>query len=102
MFLKGYVYELGTKRVGIYRKSSTPFHTIMFPAEIFLDPDRYEEAFFGDHSHVRRKYPTQVLPDYRFCVLIHKRNFHSTFNSLATSESSMRRFDVHRFIDRDR
>jgi hypothetical protein len=82
MFRWGYLYELKTERVGTYFKHSTPFHCVMWPADIFCNREKHDEAFCGDHARVKDAYPTRFLPDWKFCVLVHGDNFSSTFDSL--------------------
>lgn len=83
MFCRGYLYDVNTKQLGVYRSPSTPFHTIMIPTPIFLNPDRYRDEVWskvGDHSVVNRELPMQTLADWKFTVLIHGNNFISDFN----------------------
>jgi hypothetical protein len=82
MFRCGYLYEQKTGRVGTYFKDSTPFHTVIWPSEIFCNREKHDMAFCGDHSKVKDAYPTRFMPNWKFCVLIHDNNFSSTFKSL--------------------
>lgn len=75
MFRRGYMHDVRTKELGVYHGSSTPFHTMMFPVEDFTDLERYKAADYGDHSVVNSRYQTQVLPDWKFTVLVHGGNF---------------------------
>lgn len=75
MFRRGYLHDVRTGETGTYHGSSTPFHTMMVPREVFCDPVRYKALDYGDHSLVNSCYPTTVLPDWRFAVLVHGRNF---------------------------
>jgi hypothetical protein len=88
VFQKGYVHDLNTKEWAIYWNPSSPFHCVMFPRKIFLDRTEYYRHFVGDHSKVRTSYPTQTLPDFKFCVLIHGRNWTSSFGTLAKQRLS--------------
>jgi hypothetical protein len=83
MFCRGYLYDVNTGRLGVYKSPSTPFHTIMIPTPAFLNPDRYRDEVWskvGDHSAVNRQLPMQTLPDWKFTVLIHGNNFISNFD----------------------
>lgn len=83
MFCRGYMYDVNTKQQGTYKSPSTPFHTIMMPTSVFLNPNRYRDEVWnkvGDHSFVNKYLPYQVLPDWKFTVLIHGSNFISDFN----------------------
>lgn len=75
MFRRGYLHDVRTGEVGVYHGSSTPFHTMMIPRDVFCDEEKYAALDYGDHSLVNSRYPTQVLPDWRFTVLVHGRNF---------------------------
>lgn len=75
MFRRGYLHDIQTGEVGVYHGSSTPFHTMMFPRGVFSNPERYAEVDYGDHSVVNTRYPTKVLPDWQFAVLVHGQNF---------------------------
>lgn len=80
IFRRGYAHDVRSGRLGVYHNQSSPFHTLMFPREVFLDPEAYRKAFIGDHSMVNNAYPVQSLPDWQFTVLIHGSNFLSTFD----------------------
>lgn len=75
MFRRGYLHDVRTGEVGVYHGSSTPFHTMMIPRSVFCDPKKYAALDYGDHSQVNSRFPTQVLPDWRFTVLVHGSNF---------------------------
>jgi hypothetical protein len=75
MFRRGYLHDVRTGETGVYHGSSTPFHTMMIPREVFCDTKRYAVLDYGDHSLVNSRYPTKVLPDWRFTVLVHGGNF---------------------------
>ena len=98
MFTMGYIFDLRTKRLGWYKKASQPFHTLMFPTEIFLDKDLYEKNFVGDHSMVAGRYRTQGLPPFRFCVLIHGLNCGSSFENRGARIMRNENFSPERFI----
>lgn len=75
MFRRGYLHDMRTGETGTYHGSSTPFHTMMIPRDVFCDPVKYAAIDYGDHSKVNSRYPTQVLPDWKFTVLVHGNNF---------------------------
>lgn len=83
MFRHGYLYDIYLDRLGVYDSPSTPFHTLMIPKPVFIDPDRYEREVWskaGDHSRVNSAFYTHQLPSWQFTVLIHDNNFISTFD----------------------
>lgn len=80
IFCRGYMHDLTTGRTGVYTNPSSPFHTLLYPTGMFLNQEVYRSTFIGDHSMVARSYPTQRLPDWKFCVLIHGNNFISDFD----------------------
>lgn len=82
VFQKGYVYDLNLKAWGLYYNVSPQFHCLMFPRHVFVDEKEYKKNFVGDHSKVRSSYTTKTLPDFKFCMLIHGRNWTSTFESM--------------------
>jgi len=73
-FRKGYIYDRNTKQLAEWLPTENPpFHTIIFPVEVFFDADRYLEYMngFETHEDIPKIFNTQRLPDYRYCVLIH-------------------------------
>lgn len=83
IFCRGYIHDLVRGRTGVYVNPSSPFHTLMFPRAVFCDPTKYGVVWHrvGDHSMVRSSgIPYQVLPDFKFTVLIHGNNFLSDFD----------------------
>ncbi len=83
IFARGYIHDMNTGLTGTYLNPSSPFHTIMFPREVFTNPVEYAKVWHkvGDHSMVRSSgYKCHVLPDYKFTVLIHGNNFLSDFD----------------------
>jgi hypothetical protein len=99
LYQVGYLYDINDQRLGIYRKNSSPFHTLMFAVPDFMSPSRYYPKFCGDHSKVADRYKFHVLPQKQFCVLVHGDNFSSTFNSLVEKFlPGGEKFNVEKFI----
>lgn len=87
IFQQGYLHDIHSGRWGIYRKHSSPFHTLIFPTESFTNVDKYKTLFgTGDHSQVAEKWMWFPLPENKLCVLIHGKNIGSTFENLMKSE----------------
>lgn len=87
IFRRGYMHELpgvscNQGRVGVYYNPSSPFHTIMYPRDVFIDPELYSQVWnkIGDHSRVESSLYSHPLPHFKFCVLVHGHNFLSTFD----------------------
>lgn len=82
VFQRGYLHDMKSNKTGVYFSHSPPFHTIMFPLKVFQSREEYGKVFhkIGDHSIVHRNLPTQVLPSWKFTVLIHDHNFLSDFS----------------------
>lgn len=76
----GYIHDTRTGQTGVYSNSSSPFHTLLFPRKLFVEPEEYKRVFVGDHSKVRGAYSHRMLPDWKFTVLVHGNNFLSTMN----------------------
>jgi hypothetical protein len=73
IFRRGYVHDVRSGKTGVFYNPSTPFHTLMFPRQIW-ETD-YATNFVGDHSKVGSHYKVHVLPDWKFCVQLHDSNF---------------------------
>ncbi len=100
MFRRGYMCDVRTGELGVYHSPSTPFHTMMIPRSVFVDPVKYAALDYGDHSKVNSCYPTQVLPDWKFTVLIHGSNFLSTMSYGKEQDTPVEQgWNVDRFFD---
>lgn len=80
MFCRGYIHDIRTKRTGLFLNPSPPFHTMMIPTPQFIDSSKYRALDIGDHSVVRGRWNTQILPHFKFAVLVHDNNFLTDFN----------------------
>lgn len=79
----GYVYNSNTGQLAEWNpKAHPPFHTIIFPKETFLDPDRYIQYFRGFKSHedVPSVFNSQNLKDGKYCVLIHNKHISTVWD----------------------
>jgi hypothetical protein len=100
VFARGYIHELSTGRVGCYVNPSSPFHTLMIPYDQYRDCYAAIWHRIGDHSRVRAELPCQVLPAWRFCVLVHGSNFLSTFDYSRDRDAAVeKRWSLQRFAD---
>lgn len=102
MFRRGYKYDVRTGQTGVYHNPSSPFHTLIIPGEQFLDAEKYRAIWsvLGDHSKVNDACQTRVLPDWKFTVLTHDRNFLSTMDYGSEPETWVPKgFSPDQFLD---
>ena len=79
----GYVYNSNTGQLAEWNpKTSPPFHTIVFPSEIFFDPARHVQYFRGFKSHedVPTVFNSQNIKGRKYCVLIHKQHISTVWD----------------------
>ena len=79
----GYVRDINTSKIAEWNPQPghlPPFYTIMYPADVFLDPKKHTEYVKGFRSHedIERLFDCVRMPDQRYCVNIHGNNL-STF-----------------------
>jgi hypothetical protein len=75
----GYVYNQETGQLAEWKplKGHLPtFYTIMYPADVFLDPKKHFEYLKGYKSHedIEKIFNCIRLPDWRYCVTVHGKN----------------------------
>ncbi len=100
IFARGYMHDLRTGEVGVYLNPSSPFHTLMIPMPVFMNEEAYNKLDIGDHSVVRSRWPCQVLPSWKFTVLVHGNNFLSTMDYGSEPKRWVERnWSVERFLD---
>ena len=77
---RGYVFNTKTQRLGLWNPRTArhqtcnpPFYTIMYPADVFFDPDKHIRYMRNSISHedVVWIFDPVRLNNYRYCVLIH-------------------------------
>ena len=81
---RGYIYNSDTNQLAEYLpRTNPPFHTIIFPAKVFFDPQKHHEYMGGYESHedVPYLFDTKVMPDFSYCVTTHnpKNHISTTF-----------------------
>ena len=72
----GYCYNKNTDYLAEWKPSTNPpFHTIMFPADIFFNAERHLNYYgdFKSHEDIPRLFPPVYLKDGLYCVLVHSR-----------------------------
>ena len=82
---KGYVFNEQTKQLAEWKPFKghlPPFYTIMYPADVFLDPKKHFDYMRGFRSHedITKLFNCIQLPDYRYCVLTHEKNISTAWN----------------------
>lgn len=71
---KGYIYNSETKQLATWNPpTNPPFHTIIFPKDIFFDAGQHKQYYrtFQSHEDIPKVFFTKPLPDYSYCVLVH-------------------------------
>lgn len=74
---KGFLFNQQSQRLAEWNPTTNPpFYTLIYPKEIFLDPQKHFEymAGFKSHEDIVRLFNCFALPDRRYCVLVHKKN----------------------------
>ena len=74
---KGFIFDKQRQKVAEWNPIiNPPFYTIMFPADIFFDPQKHYDYMRNSKSHedVGRIFDPVKLPDYRYCVVVHGQN----------------------------
>jgi len=79
----GYIRDIKNDRLAEWKPEPghlPPFYTIMYPADVFLNPKKHLEYVKGFKSHedIERLFDCVRMPDSRYCVNIHGNNL-STF-----------------------
>jgi len=76
---KGYVFNEPTKQLAEWnppKNSFPPFYTIMYPVDVFLDPQKHFDYVkpYRSHEDIPKIFKTKQLPDNRYCVMVHENN----------------------------
>lgn len=73
----GFLFDEPRKMLAEWNPATNPpFYTLIYPAEVFLDPQKHFEYMKGFRSHedITKLFNCVSLPDRKYCVLVHKRN----------------------------
>lgn len=71
---KGYIYNSETHQMAEWTPpTNPPFHTIIFPREVFFDAAYHKQHYrtFTSHEDIPKVFFCKPLPDYSYCVLVH-------------------------------
>lgn len=79
----GHIRDIKNNRIAEWNPEQghlPPFYTIMYPADVFLNPRKHFDYLNGFKSHedIERIFDCVRMPDWRYCVNIHGNNL-STF-----------------------
>lgn len=82
IYQKGFYYDCVNKQMRHIWSVCPPFHTIMYPYEIYLDINTIEKYKDTPHGHdeVYRQMSSIVLSENKYMILIHDKNNRSTFS----------------------
>ncbi len=72
----GYVYDKENDRLAEWNPlTNPPFHTILFPVDVFFEAQRHLEYYDGFKSHedIPRIFHATSIGDGLYCVLVHSR-----------------------------
>jgi len=82
-FKRGYIINMNKKEVSEYNPTTTPpFYTVIFPRDVFLDPNKHFE-YIGkckSHEYVGNFLPYHLFEERGFVVGTHGENISTTYN----------------------
>lgn len=81
----GYCYNFEEKRLGTWipaKGYSPPFYTIMYPADVFLDPEKHFNYLepYRSHEDVEKYFNWVKMPDNRYLVGMHGKNISTVWH----------------------
>lgn len=89
VFDKGYIYNVETGQLASWEPpTNPPFHTIIFPGNIFFDSQAHLEYYknFKSHEDIPRVFNCTTLDMNKFCVTAHGRQISTAYNSPVTKK----------------
>lgn len=80
----GYIHDINANKIAEWKPGPghlPPFYTIMYPADVFLDPQKHFDYLKGYKSHedIETLFENVRLPDGRYCVNVHGRNLSTSW-----------------------
>lgn len=78
---KGYMYNVVTGQLAEWLPpTNPPFHTIIFPGDVFFDPEKHLAYYgaFASHEDIPKVFHAKTLDMYRYCVTAHGKHHIST------------------------
>mgnify|MGYP001590781346 FL=1 len=84
IFKEGYILNVQTGQVAEWNPpTNPPFHTIIFPGNIFFNPERYLEYYgdFKSHEDVARIFDCTVLDMKKYCISFHGKHISTAWDS---------------------
>ena len=76
---RGLIFNSDTQEMAEWNPpTNPPFHTIIFPGEIFFDPAKHLAYFkdFKSHEDITRVFDCLEMPSYMYCVTTHNPKNH--------------------------
>ncbi len=87
---EGYIYNRITRELSEWSPTTNPpFHTIVFPYDVFFDAEKYVDYLGGYRSHedVIKLYDHTALKGRKYCVLTHGWNISTCYNHRFRAET---------------
>ena len=84
IFEKGYIYNVLTGQLADWNPpTNPPFHTIIFPGNIFFNPQLHQEYYgtFKTHEDIPKVFDATMLDMGRFCVAFHGKHINTAWDS---------------------
>jgi hypothetical protein len=94
----GYIHDLKTGQLAEWNPPQghlPPFYTIMYPADVFLDPKKHFDYLKGYKSHedVETLFDCVRLPDQRYMVNVHGANISTSWEGYRHNELNKTKHD---------
>jgi hypothetical protein len=83
-FQNGYILNTNTGQVAEWNPpTNPPFHTIIFPANIFFDPQSHLEYYgsFKSHEDIPKVFDAETLDMGKYCVTFHQKHISTAWDS---------------------
>lgn len=80
---KGYMYNVVTGQLGEWLPPTCPpFSTVIFPANVFFNPQRYLEYYegFRTHEDIPKVFHAETLDLYKYCVTFHAKHISTAWD----------------------
>jgi hypothetical protein len=94
----GYIRNIETDQLAEWKppvRHLPPFYTIMYPADVFLDPKKHFEYLKGYKSHedIEKLFDCVRLPDNRYMVNVHGNNISTSWEGYRHNELKKTKHD---------
>ena len=100
----GYNHDINANKIAEWKPGAghlPPFYTIMYPADVFLDPQKHFDYLKGYKSHedIEKLFDNVRLPDGRYCVNVHGRNLSTSWEGYNPQGRTKHDFVGEEFIE---